>query len=89
MFSIVKRTVQLKDALNFLIQKCYESLFFQQLINERLTSSPISHLKNVCKNNLIGIFYEAVHFTKISDIEIMLPVKGTPTLTSVQGLTLN
>lgn len=41
----------------------------------------------MCKNNLIGIFYEAVNFTKTSDIEIMLPVKGTPALTSVQSLT--
>lgn len=63
----------------------WESLFFQELVSVRLTSSPTSHLKKVYKNNLIEIFYEAGNFTKSSDIEILIPVKGTPTLISLQG----
>lgn len=51
--------------------------------------SVTSYLNKNCKNNLIGTFYEVVIFTKISVIEITLPVKGTPVVMSIQILMLS
>ena len=91
---------KLKNVFNYLncsVKGCfklhYPEAAWESFSSNKLSlkgwSSVTSYLNKNCKNNLIGIFYEVVIFTKISVIEIMLPVKGTPVVMSIQILMLS